>query len=178
MYQEVIDFWFEELSPKQWFMGGDELDTLITQRFLDLHKQASQCELVDWRLSAQGRLAEIIVLDQFSRNLYRESAQAFSSDPLALALAQEAISLGLDKQLSQQQRTFLYMPFMHSESLVIHQRAVELFKENGIEGNLEFEYKHKVIIEQFGRYPHRNDVLGRKSTPEEQTFLLQPGSSF
>lgn len=178
MYQEVIDFWFEELSPKQWFMGGDELDRLIAQRFSDLHKQASQCELVDWRQSPQGRLAEIIVLDQFSRNLYRESAQAFSSDPLALALAQEAISLGLDKQLSQQQRTFLYMPFMHSESLVIHQRAVELFKENGIEGNLEFEYKHKVIIEQFGRYPHRNDVLGRQSTPEEHAFLLQPGSSF
>lgn len=178
MYQEVIDFWFEELSPKQWFMGGDELDRLIAQRFSVLHKQASQCELVDWRQSALGRLAEIIVLDQFSRNLYRESAQAFASDPLALALAQEAVSLGLDKQLNQQQRTFLYMPFMHSESLVIHQRAVELFKENGIEGNLEFEYKHKVIIEQFGRYPHRNDVLGRKSTPEEQAFLLQPGSSF
>ncbi|SON48116.1 DUF924 family protein [Vibrio tapetis] len=178
MHQEVIDFWFEELSPKQWFMGGDELDRLIAQRFSDLHKQASQCELVDWRQSPQGRLAEIIVLDQFSRNLYRDSPHAFSSDPLALALAQEAISLGLDKQLNPQQRTFLYMPFMHSESLVIHQRAVELFKENGIEGNLEFEYKHKVIIEKFGRYPHRNDVLGRESTPEEQAFLLQPGSSF
>lgn len=178
MHQEVIDFWFEELSPKQWFMGGDELDRLIAQRFSDLHKQASRCELVDWRQSPQGRLAEIIVLDQFSRNLYRDSPHAFSSDPLALALAQEAISLGLDKQLNPQQRTFLYMPFMHSESLVIHQRAVELFKENGIEGNLEFEYKHKVIIEKFGRYPHRNDVLGRESTPEEQAFLLQPGSSF
>ncbi len=178
MYQEVIKFWFEELSPKQWFMGGAELDALIEQRFSNLHRQASLCELVDWRQSPQGRLAEIIVLDQFSRNLYRDSPLAFASDPLALALAQEAISQGLDKHLNQQQRTFLYMPFMHSESLLIHQRAVELFKENGIEGNLEFEYKHKVIIEQFGRYPHRNDMLGRESTLEEKAFLLQPDSSF
>ncbi|WP_104399996.1 DUF924 family protein [Vibrio penaeicida] len=178
MYQDVLDFWFEELSPKDWFTGGEELDSLICERFGSVHAMAAQSELSEWRSSAQGRLAEVIVLDQFSRNIHRGTPNAFACDSLALALAQETIQQDLDKLLSQTERTFLYMPFMHSESLKIHEKAVELFKENGVENTLEYEYKHKVIIERFGRYPHRNEILNRVSTEEEIEFLTQPGSSF
>ena len=178
MYQDVLNFWFEELSPKDWFAGGEELDSLISERFGSVHAMAAQSELSEWRVSVQGRLAEVIVLDQFSRNIHRGTPNAFSCDPLALALAQETIQQGLDKSLSQTERTFLYMPFMHSESLKIHEKAVELFKGNGVENTLDYEYKHKVIIERFGRYPHRNDILNRVSTEEEVEFLSQPGSSF
>ena len=175
---EVLTFWFDELSPKQWFAKDNNLDKAITVRFSKLLKAAEQCELMHWRTTAQGRLAEIIVLDQFSRNIYRDQAQAFANDPLALALAQEAISQEYDKKLSDQQKAFLYMPFMHSESKLIHQQAVELFSQTSLEYNLEFELKHKVIIDKFGRYPHRNELLGRPSTDEELAFLQQPNSSF
>ncbi|GLP96149.1 DUF924 family protein [Paraferrimonas sedimenticola] len=176
--QQVLDFWFEELSPKQWFGGGPELDQIIASRFSDLHHAISQGEGFSWRDSAEGRLAEIIVLDQFSRNLYRDSAKAFAQDRMALVLAQEAVALRLDKPLAPQQRSFLYMPYMHSESALIHQQAVELFSQEGMELNYEFELKHQAIIDRFGRYPHRNAVLGRESTVEEVEFLKTPGSSF
>ncbi|MDC5851904.1 DUF924 domain-containing protein [Vibrio europaeus] len=175
---DVLDFWFIELEPKDWFVSSSELDKTITSRFGDLLKSAAQSELFTWRDSAKGRLAEVIVLDQFSRNIYRNTPKAFAQDPLALALAQEAISLGLDQKLETKQRSFLYMPFMHSESAIIHQQAIELFNVTGMENNYEFELKHKVIIDRFGRYPHRNDILGRASSPEEVEFLTQPGSSF
>ena len=177
-YQDVLEFWFDELTPKDWFTGGAEIDTLIESRFSELHKAAIQGELFEWRQNAQGRLAEIIVLDQFSRNIGRNSPTAFSADPMALALAQEAVAGGFDHQLNEQQKSFLYMPYMHSESLLVHEQAVELFSQTGLEHNLDFEFKHKIIIERFGRYPHRNEVLGRTSTPEEVEFLQQPGSSF
>jgi uncharacterized protein (DUF924 family) len=127
---------------------------------------------------AEGRLAEIIVLDQFSRNMFRDTPAAFAQDALALVLAQEAVFSGADKLLSETQCSFLYMPFMHSESLVIHELAVELFSKPGLEGNLDFEMRHKVIIEKFGRYPHRNNILQRESTEEEMEFLKLPGSGF
>ncbi len=178
MLNEVLDFWFSELSPAQWFAKDEELDKEISARFLQLHTSASHCELVHWRRSAEGRLAEIIVLDQFSRNIFRDTPQAFSQDPLALVLAQEAISLGCDNLLSDQQKAFLYMPYMHSESKFIHELAVELFSKEGLEGNLDFELKHKVIIDKFGRYPHRNEILARESTAEEIEFLKLPNSGF
>jgi len=177
-YGQVLDFWFKEIEPKAWWVKNKEFDQLITDRFLDMHKAADACELFEWRQSAKGRLAEIIVLDQFSRNMFRNTPAAFASDSLALALSQEAISLDLDGELTATERSFLYMPFMHSESLRIHNVAVELFKHNGIESNYDFEIKHKEVIERFGRYPHRNKILGRKSTAQEITFLEQPGSRF
>ncbi|MBY6197112.1 DUF924 family protein [Vibrio hangzhouensis] len=177
-YKDVIDFWFEELTPQDWFSGDEELDRTIEQRFSQLHQQAASGELYQWRSCPQGRLAEIIVLDQFSRNLFRGAPASFASDAMALTLAQEAVASGDDIKLTPEQRTFLYMPYMHSESLKIHEEAVRLFKSNGIENNLDFEYRHKAIIERFGRYPHRNEILGRASTPEEFEFLKQPGSSF
>jgi uncharacterized protein (DUF924 family) len=176
--QVVLDFWFTELGAEQWFAKSSILDDLIRERFLTIHKAASAGELAQWRSDAPGRLAEIIVLDQFSRNLFREQASAFAADPMALVLSQEAIGLGLDQKLDLQQRAFLYMPFMHSESLAIHNQAVDLFTAKGLEFNLAFELKHKAIIEQFGRYPHRNQALGRESTPAELAFLQEAGSSF
>lgn len=175
---QVIDFWFTELKEEDWFKKNPDLDQKISDRFLDLHHLAAQGELFEWRKSIEGRLAEIIVLDQFSRNIFRDSAMAFEYDPLALILAQEACELKETKELLPYKRAFLYMPFMHSESLRMHQEAVRLFSEPGLGKNLIFELKHKEIIEKFGRYPHRNEVLGRQSSPQEVEFLKQPGSSF
>jgi uncharacterized protein (DUF924 family) len=175
---EVLRFWFEEATPAQWWKKDGAFDTLVRARFGALHAAAARCEHYGWRASAEGRLAEIIVLDQFSRNLFRDSALAFASDPLALALAQEAVAAGVDVQLGVEQRRFLYMPYMHSESLAIHDIAVQLFDQPGLQDNLAFEHRHRDIIVRFGRYPHRNAVLGRASTAEELAFLQLPGSAF
>lgn len=178
MHQDVIDFWFTEIEPASWWKKDDAFDQLITQKFSVTHTSACRCELYEWRTTAQGRLAEIIVLDQFSRNMFRDSPLAFANDSLALALAQEAITAGAEQHLSSVERSFLYLPFMHSESLKIHEQAVTLYEKNGIAENLDFELRHKVIIERFGRYPHRNKILSRISTAEELEFLKQPGSGF
>ena len=178
-YQAVIDFWFSEIEPAQWFRKSADFDEQLRQRFGQLHQQAVAGELWQWRDSAEGRLAEIIVLDQLSRNLFRDSATAFAADSMALALAQEAVRGGYDQQLdSHDKRAFLYMPYMHSESLAVHKEAMRLFSQPGLENNLEFEIRHRDIIARFGRYPHRNAALGRASTDEELAFLKQPGSSF
>ncbi|MCK4108039.1 DUF924 domain-containing protein [Acinetobacter radioresistens] len=177
-YQEILDFWFNPEHQSLWFSKSDTFDQKIRQNFSKVHEQAVQAELWSWRKTADGRLAEIIVLDQFSRNLYRDQPLAFAQDGLALALAQEAISLNLDAQLNPEQRSFLYMPFMHSESKMMHEFALKLFQRLGNPVNLDYEKRHKKIIERFGRYPHRNKILGRESTPEELEFLDQPGSSF
>lgn len=178
LHSEVLKFWFEDLSEKQWFEKSETLDQKIRGQFSELHSAAAACELSDWRRSIEGRLAEVILLDQFSRNIYRGDPKAFANDSLALAIAQEAVLVGADQQLDVRRRAFLYMPYMHSESLFIHEAAIGLFSAPGLEFNLKFELAHKKIIERFGRYPHRNAVLGRVSTPEEIQFLSEPGSSF
>lgn len=178
MYQAVIDFWFNECQPEQWWQKDEQFDQLIRDRFGDIHRRAAQCELTDWRAAPEGRLAEVIVLDQFSRNMFRDTPSAFAYDPLALALSQWAIDINAHESLTALQRSFLYMPFMHSESASIHEQALKLFKSNGNGYNLDYEIKHKVIIDRFGRYPHRNKILGRQSTAEEIEFLQQPDSSF
>ena len=178
MQQEVLDFWFEQLDSRRWFAADPALDALITERFSALLAQARVGELWAWRNTAQGRLAEILVIDQFSRNIHRGKPQAFDADPVALVLAQEAVTQGADQQLAVVQRAFLYMPYMHSESALVHEQALQLFDQPGLEHNLSFERQHKAIIDRFGRYPHRNAVLGRSSTDEEIAFLQQPGSSF
>lgn len=177
-YEDVINFWFHELEPAQHWKKDLEFDQLIAERFGELHRQAASGELFEWRKSPQGRLAEVIVLDQFSRNMFRDTPLYFAYDAQALVLAQEAVALKADETLSISERSFFYMPFMHSESLNIHEVAVDLFTKNGIQGTLDFELKHKNIIEKFGRYPHRNDILGRESRSEEIAFLSEPGSSF
>lgn len=178
MLQEILKFWFKDIDSSLWWTKSDEFDQLITERYSAVYAKAIACELVEWRQTAEGRLAEVIILDQFSRNMFRDSALAFAQDSLALALSQEAIAVGADTALNAQQRSFLYMPFMHSESLAIHETAVALFTKNGVQANLDFEIKHKEIIERFGRYPHRNKVLGRASNKAEIEFLKEEGSSF
>ncbi len=178
MFNEVLAFWFEETESKQWWATDADFDALIRQRFLKLMQKAAVGELYTWRSTAEGRLAEIIVLDQFSRNVYRNTPQAFAQDTLALVLAQEAVTSGALKSLNPTQISFLLLPYMHSESREIHVVAETLYREFAPAGNYDFELRHKVIIDRFGRYPHRNSILGRKSTPEEVEFLKQPGSSF
>ncbi|SHF77182.1 Uncharacterized conserved protein, DUF924 family [Marinomonas polaris DSM 16579] len=178
MYQDVLDFWFNDIEPESWFKKDIDFDNKIITKFSKLHQQAVQGELSVWRHSPKSALAEIIILDQFSRNIYRDQPESFAADPMALALAQVAIHKGFDQKLSLSERSFLYMPFMHSESAVIHEEAVNLFRDLGIVNNLDFELKHKKIVDRFGRYPHRNAILGRTSTPEELAFLAGPNSSF
>jgi uncharacterized protein (DUF924 family) len=177
-FKEILSFWFEEISPERWWVNSPEFDRIIIARFGSVHRAAAQCELVDWRKSAEGRLAEIIILDQFSRNIFRGQAAAFACDGLALALAQTAIDAGADRELDVLRCAFLYMPYMHSESLIIHAQAVTLFSVEGMEDQFDFELRHKNIIDRFGRYPHRNVILGRDSTEDELNFLKEPNSSF
>lgn len=178
MIEEVLSFWFEESGPEQWWARDPRFDAEIRSRFGALHDRAVQGELHGWRDTPEGRLAEIIVLDQFSRNLYREDPRAFAADAMALALAQEAVRIGADQAVPPVQRQFFYMPYQHSESPRIHEIAVQLFESLDDPESLDFERRHKAIIDRFGRYPHRNRVLGRPSTPEEIAFLREPGSSF
>jgi len=178
MHTEILEFWFKEIEPSQWWVKDENFDERLRQRFLDIHKKAANCELYEWRKTSLGALAEIIVLDQFSRNMFRDKPESFAYDSLALALSQSAIASGFDAELPPEKRSFLYMPFMHSESLVIHSVADSLFTKLGNPSAIKFENKHREIIEQFGRYPHRNKILGRVSTVEEEAFLRQPGSSF
>lgn len=175
---DVMRFWFEEATPAQHFRKDAAFDAAIRARFAETHTAAVQGQLSVWRDTPEGRLAEVIVLDQFSRNLFRDDARAFAADGMALVLAQEAIRAGANRGMPARQRAFLYMPFMHSESRTVHVDAERLFSQAGLEDNYRFELKHKAIIDRFGRYPHRNVLLGRVSTPEELTFLAQPGSSF
>lgn len=174
----VLDFWFDELAPAQHFAKDAALDAGIARRFGATLEAAARGELAAWRAAAPGRLAEIIVLDQFSRNVWRDTPRAFAQDGMALVLAQELVASAHDRALPVARRAFAYMPFMHSESNVVHRQAVALFGQPGLEHSLDFELRHQAIIERFGRYPHRNAVLGRASSDEELAFLRQPGSAF
>ena len=178
MASAVLDFWFREIQPAQWWKVDPAFDELVRTRFGALHEQACRAELFAWRATPEGRLAEVIAIDQFARNIHRGTPLAFAADPLALALAQEAVSAGADLALPEEQRAFLYMPFMHSESRAIHAAGEPLMRERAPRHTYEFELKHKAIVDRFGRYPHRNGILGRVSTPEEVEFLKQPGSGF
>ena len=178
-YKKIIDFWFEELSPVQWFKKDQQLDSLIIKKFLSVHNFVVKGESYQWREEPLGCLAEVIVMDQFSRNIFRGDSKSYLYDGMALVLSQEAIRRGEDKNLPPKKRSFFYMPFMHSESRIIHEKAVELFSSDPeFQLNLKSEYEHKKIIDRFGRYPHRNKVLGRKPTSEEITFLKENKSNF
>ncbi|WP_374472007.1 DUF924 family protein [Arenimonas sp.] len=175
---DVLRFWFEDTAPAQWWKVDPAFDATVRDRFGALLAAAAAGECFGWRTTARGRLAEVIVLDQFPRNIHRGTAAAFACDPMALALAQEAVAAGALAALSPVERSFLLLPYMHSESKRIHEIAERLYREHAPPENHDFELRHKAIIDRFGRYPHRNALLGRESTPEEREFLTQPGSSF
>lgn len=176
--EAILQFWFDELSVQQHFVKDVALDAIIRARFGNSLEAASRGELFSWRSTPQGRLAEILVLDQFSRNVYRDTPRAFAQDALALVLAQELVASGQDHSLPTPQRKFVYMPYMHSESALVHAQAAQLFAQPGLEDNLRYEMQHAAIIGRFGRYPHRNAILGRTSSVAELAFLREPGSSF
>jgi uncharacterized protein (DUF924 family) len=186
--EEVLDFWFgREDEPgfgefrEAWFRKDPEFDQKIRDRFEDLHEAAAAGELDGWKEEARSCLALVILLDQFPRNMFRGDPRSYATDRKAQETAEYAVDRALDRELPPFQRMFLYMPFMHSEDLAHQRRSVELFR--GLDGEGEgdpspYAVRHMEIIERFGRFPHRNEVLGRKTTPEEAEFLTQPGSSF
>lgn len=171
---DVLAFWFTD--PARWWKKDPAFDAEVRDRFLELHAAVQSDEREDWLETPRGSLAYVIVLDQFSRNMFRGSARMFEADARALAAARRAVDGGFDRELSAKEREFLYMPFMHSEAIADQDRCVGLFASTG--DSLRYAEAHRDIIRRFGRFPHRNALLGRPSTPEELEFLKQPGSSF
>jgi len=174
---EVLAFWFEELREADWFARSEATDARIRERFLGLHEQLTQTADLTVA-SARSALATVLVLDQFSRNLFRGTARAFAADTQALRLARQTIDRGLDQEMTPMQRLFLYLPFEHSEDPADQVLSVQLIRRLGREDLTRYAEAHKAIIDRFGRYPHRNAALGRTSTAEELEFLQEPGSSF
>ncbi len=193
-HQKVVDFWFGDLKSNEdviskstrsrWFMKSDEFDREIKDRFSKALESAANGELDSWLESGRGRLGFIILLDQFSRNIFRDQANSFDYDPMALKVCLDGIEKKQDEELLFAQRSFFYMPLMHSEDREIQKKSIEIFTKLGIDegktgsDHLEYAIKHKAIIDRFGRYPHRNQILERTSTPEEIEFLKGPNSSF
>lgn len=170
-HQDVLTFWFVDHGSEDWFGGKPEFDAALAAEFAETHAAVARCEAWAWRATPEGRLAEIIVLDQFSRQLHRKSPLAFASDAMALTLAQEAVAGGHDRAIPLERRSFVYMPFMHSESLVVHQSGLPLFEGLGSAETLDYEMKHIDVLRRLGRYPRRNEALGRESTPEEIAYM-------
>ncbi|MGL4487912.1 MAG: DUF924 family protein [Rhizobiaceae bacterium] len=168
---EIIEFWFAEDVAVSWFRRSDALDRAIAEQFLDVFEAADSGELDHWKDSAPGALALTIALDQFPRNLFRGSPRAFDSDSRALDTAKFALDKGYDKLVANKQRQFFYLPFMHSENMSDQRICLALYEELGNSDSLKAAKEHHNIIERFGRYPHRNEILGRKSTDEEVEFL-------
>ncbi len=176
--EDILAFWFGELQPAQWFRADAALDASIAARFGNVLVALRQQVPAAWTATARGTLAAVIVLDQFPRNIHRGTPDAFASDATALALASRLISKGGDRELSEVERQFLYMPYQHAEDLSVQERSLELYRALGNANVLDFATRHRDIIARFGRFPHRNVIVGRASTPEEVAFLQQPGSSF
>lgn len=183
--EDVLDFWFGGVAGNDftsrkdvWFGKDDAFDAAIRARFGALYEDAARGRLAGWAENARGARALVIVLDQFPRNMFRSTAGAFATDATALATAKRAIDRGFDLSLRPVERLFLYLPFEHSESLADQERSVALIRALGDPKTRDYAERHRAIITRFGRFPHRNAVLGRSSTPEELAFLSEPGSSF
>ena len=188
-WQPILDFWFlppgepgHRKSRPEWFRKDAAFDLLIRQRFGDQIERALAGGLLEWDDEPRGALARIILLDQFTRNAFRDTPRAFAGDSLALAAALALVGAGSDRQLAPVERWFVYLPLEHAEDLAIQERSVALFNalaaEPGMEGIVEYAVRHRDIVARFGRFPHRNRILGRASTPEEDEFLKLPGSGF
>lgn len=167
---QVVRYWFDQLQTEAWFRKDERVDAAIRERFGALYEQLAPIRPQQLTTPLEC-IAAVIALDQFPRNMFRGSPRAFATDALALSIAQHAIAAGWDEQLTQQQRLFLYMPFQHAEDRAVQARSIELFTRLGLGENLDYAFKHKEIIDRFGRFPHRNEVLGRESTSAEQEFV-------
>lgn len=183
--RRIHEFWFgapgspdHGRNREAWFKADDAFDAEIRAQFLDDFESAARGDLDSMAEGSVGALALIILLDQFPRNMFRGSARAFATDPKALSIADATVARGLDQALTDIERAFVYLPFEHSERLADQDRSVALYEALGDAESLDYAVQHRVIIERFGRFPHRNAVLGRESTPEEEAFLEEPGSSF
>lgn len=186
---EILEFWFG--SPQSvdygkersfWFTKKPEFDRELSDRFLSTYEQATAGKLDSWEDLPQSCLALLLLLDQFPRNIFRGTPKSFATDAKALAIANNAVAKGFDQYLLPVQRWFIYLPFEHSENIIDQQRCVDLFatlKDDPESAKpLDYALRHKAVIERFGRFPHRNKILGRETTPAEAEFLKQPGSSF
>lgn len=178
--KEILDFWFVETSPEQWFQKSEAFDRSIRDRFLARYADVLAGKYDEWATTPKGVLALIIILDQFSRNMFRDTPAAFTADDKALALAKKAVEAGLDQQLNPKECFFIYLPFEHSEDMANQLKSVELFAQIKDQEPVGYEYalRHLKVIEQFGRFPHRNAILGRASTQAELEYLEQPGAGF
>lgn len=172
---EVIQFWFVDHGQDDWFGGKAEFDALMAAEFGETHAAVARGEAWSWRKSAEGRLAEIVMLDQFSRQLFRKRAEAFAQDRMAVVLAQEAVAAGADKAVNPAWTMFFYMPFMHAESLVVQNEGVRLFEALGSAELLDYMVKHRDCVARFGRFPFRNAALVRQSTAEELAYMAEAG---
>jgi len=166
---EILTFWFQELDPRDWWAKSDATDDQIRERFLELWEEQKSKTADDFLTAPETALAAVILFDQFPRNMFRDSADAFSTDHLAQQIAEKAVDLELDAQLPEDQRAFLYMPFMHAEDIQLQNRSVTLFTKLG--SNQKFANEHRDVIAKFGRFPHRNAVLGRQTRDGEQAAI-------
>lgn len=178
--QDVLDFWFVETVPAQWFQKNDVFDDMIRDRFMSVYDMAKAGLCDSWKQDADGCLALCVVLDQFPRNMFRNDPKAFATDAKALEIAGYAIKKGFDQVLVPLKRRFIYLPFEHSENLDDQLVNVELFASMQYDDPMGYEYalRHLRVIEQFGRFPHRNSIVGRESTPAELAYLGEPGAGF
>ncbi len=172
--QDVIGFW-REAGPKKWFAPDEAFDTDIRERFLSTHEQAAAGNLSDWENSAQGALALLLLLDQFPRNMFRKTPRAFATDAQARGIAQRAIKAGFDLDVGDEMRSFFYLPFMHSENLADQELCLKLYRDYGNEDGIKFAEIHLDAIRRFGRFPHRNEILGRQSSADEIAYLDSGG---
>ncbi len=175
---DVLTFWFKEIEPEQWFKKDKEFDAAVRRRFLALHEVLAAAPSEAPFADARTAMAAVIVFDQMSRNMFRDTPRAFATDPIALWIAHAAIAKGFDKDLTKDERSFLYLPFEHAEDPTSQARCVALMATLGDPELVKWAQAHKDIIDRFGRFPHRNLILGRQSTDKEVEFLKQPGSSF
>lgn len=168
---EIITLWFSEAGKKFWYNATSEMDKELREKYSDIFHAAMRDRLEQWQDTPEGSLALVIVLDQFPLNMYRGEAESYSGEARSREVAAAAIARGFDEALIDEQKAFLYLPYMHSENLDDQDRAIELFTQAGLMENLKWAEHHREIVRRFGRFPHRNDMLGRKFTPEEEDYM-------
>lgn len=170
-YQSLLDFWFSEETKAKWFNSTPEFDQALTDQYLSVWQAAKNGQLKHWQSSAAGSLALIIILDQLPLNMFRGQPQSFATEAMSRDVAAHAIQQGHDQQLTDLQKAFIYLPYMHSEDMADQERSVELFENAGLTDNLKWAKHHRDIVKRFGRFPHRNAVLSRESSQEEIDYL-------